>query len=589
VRFASVFHVSQLEGDIPPLGPPRAPDWSANDKAEAILANSGAAIKHNQRNRAFYSLRQDEICMPAKDHFPSAEDYYATALHELGHWTGHESRLNREFGPFGSEVYAREELRAEIGSWMLGMDLGTGHDPSQHLSYVDNWIEVLEKDPFEIVRACRDAERIKHYILGLEQKKEAEHVQTQEEPREREDHREAAMGPPPASNQASRPAAERTFLAVPYRQKNQAKAAGAKWDPKAKLWYAPEGADLDKLKTWLPDKAPEPAHTLSPQAEFAQALKDMGLDLGGELPVMDGKMRRVPLLDGAQGKPDGAYVGYMDGVPAGFIQNHKTGARTNWKATGHVLSDEQKAALRAEAEKRRAEKDLRLREQHEKASKRSFAKFINAREAGQEQPYLAAKGVPALGARVDKDGALLVPGHDASNHIHTLQRITPEGKQFEAGSRKNGCFFAVDPEQKLGQDGEPILIAEGFATAASVHLATGKPVAAAFDAGNLKPVAESLRAKYPEAPIAILADNDHQLETNVGMNKAVLAAKAVQGSVVVPELSVHEKAKGLTDFNDVHQNRGLEGLKAQLEAHLSKDRLVAPAQQKREAAQEMEL
>ena len=564
VRFSSVFHVSQLAGEIPPLDKSvLVPPWDPNEKAEAILQNSGAVIKHNQRNRAFYSLGTDEICLPPKDHFMGQDTYYATALHELGHWTGHASRLAREFGPFGSEVYAREELRAEIASWMLGQDLGIGHDPSQHLAYVGSWIKALEKDPFEIVRACRDAERIKHYVIAMEQKQE----QRQELAEGREEEVAAARAPLAGQNSdqetVREPADQKVFLAVPYREKERAKAAGARWNPEAKLWYAPVGADMAKLKAWLPEKTPEAAPAMPSQVEFALALKAAGLDLGGQEPVMDGKIHRTPLLDGAAGKLDGAYVGYLDGIPAGFIQNHKTGEKTNWKATGHMLSDEQKAGLRAEAEKRRVQQELERRAQQEKASKRAYAKFINAKEASPEQAYLVKKGVPGIGVREDENGNLLVPGYDTAGFIHTLQTISQDGKQFEAGSRKKGTFFPIDPEGRLGQD--VILIAEGYATAASVHLATGKPVVAAFDAGDLEPVAVALREKFPNAPIAILADNDHGLSVNVGVEKATLAAKAVQGYVIVPSFSEAEKARGITDFNDMHVACGLKRVRSQVE------------------------
>jgi len=573
VRFSSVFHVSQLAGEIAPLDKSSlAPPWNPNEKAEAILDNSGAVIKHNQRNRAFYSPHADEICLPPKDHFIAQDAYYATALHELGHWTGHVSRLAREFGPFGSEVYAREELRAEIASWMLGQDLGIGHDPSQHLAYVGSWIKALEKDPFEIVRACRDAERIKHYVIAMEQQQE----QRQELAERREEEVAAARAPlagQDSDQEAVRePASQKVFLAVPYREKGRAKAAGAKWDPEAKLWYAPGGADMAKLKAWLPEKTPEAAPAMPPQVEFALALKVAGLDLGSQEPAMDGKIHRTPLLDGAAGKLDGAYVGYLDGIPAGFIQNHKTGEKTNWKATGHVLSDEQKAALRAEAEKHRAQQELERRAQQEKASKRAYAKFINAKEASPEQAYLAKKGVPGIGVREDENGNLLVPGYDTSGHIRTLQTISLEGKQFEAGSRKKGTFFPIDPEGILGQD--VILIAEGYATAASVHLATGKPVVAAFDAGNLEPVAVALRERYPNAPIVILADNDHGLSVNVGVEKAMLAAKAVKGRVIIPSFSEQEKARGMTDFNDLHVIRGLDQVNHLLERPIERLPLV---------------
>jgi antirestriction protein ArdC/phage/plasmid primase-like uncharacterized protein len=572
VRFSSVFHVSQLAGEIPPLDKSSlVPPWNPNEKAEAILVNSGAVIKHNQRNRAFYSPHADKICLPPKDHFIAQDAYYATALHELGHWTGHVTRLAREFGPFGSEVYAREELRAEIASWMLGQDLGIGHDPGQHLSYVGSWIKALEKDPFEIVRACRDAEKIKHYVITMEQKQE--HRQDMAQVRREEVAARAPLDVQSSEQEAIRePADQKVFLAVPYREKGRAKAAGAKWNSEAKLWYAPEGADMAKLKTWLPEKTPEVAPTMPPQAEFAQALKAVGLDLGGQQPIMDGKIHRTPLLDGTAGKLDGAYVGYLDGIPAGFIQNHKTGEKANWKATGHVLSDEQKTALRVEGEERRAKQELERRTQQGKASKRAYAKFINAKEASPEQAYLAKKGVPAIGIREDNHGNLLVPGYDTEGHIHTLQTISLEGKQFEAGSRKQGTFFPIDPEGKLGE--EVILIAEGYATAASVHLATGKPVVAAFDAGNLGPVAMALREKYPNALIAILADNDHGLSTNVGVEKAELAAKAVKGQIVVPSFSKQDRALGMTDFNDLHVICGLDHVKHLLEQSIEQLSLV---------------
>ena len=556
VRFSSVFHASQLEGELPPLDLKQGVDWDPNEKAEVILRNSGAAIKHNQRDRAYYSLQRDEISLPPRESFAAADGYYATALHELGHWTGHGSRLNREFGPFGSEVYAREELRAEIASWILGQDLGVGHDPGQHLAYVDSWITVLEKDPYEIVRACRDAEQIKNYVLAMERTQEPEEQAimqaTQEAAREplRERVRQAET--------PGRQAAEKVYLAVPYRQRNQAKAAGAKWDREAKLWYAPKGADLAKLESWLPEKASVPVKNMDVQAEFARAIQSSGLDLGEQPPIMDGKIHRVPLLDGKPGKLDGAYLGYADGVPAGFIQNHKTGEKITWKATGHVLTEEQKETLQAETAQRSAQRRLGLAREQERASKRAFAKFVNAKEATPEQTYLKAKGIAPCGAREDENGNLLIAGQDITGHIHTLQTVTPEGKRFEPGSRKAGCFHAIDPEGRLGQD--PILIAEGFATAASVHMATGLPVVAAFDAGNLEPVAKSLREKFPEAPMLILADDDHAQAHNVGLEKAELAARAVGGRAVAPDFSDEEKAQGLTDFNDLHQARGDKGL-----------------------------
>jgi antirestriction protein ArdC len=88
--------------------------------------------------------------------FDNAGKYYATALHELGHATGHPSRLDRDLsGGFGSESYAKEELRAEISSLMAGTELGIGHDPQQHTAYVKSWIKILKDDPKEILNALK--------------------------------------------------------------------------------------------------------------------------------------------------------------------------------------------------------------------------------------------------------------------------------------------------------------------------------------------------------------------------------------------------------------------------------------------------
>ncbi|WP_347990332.1 strawberry notch-like NTP hydrolase domain-containing protein [Methylomonas sp. AM2-LC] len=179
---AVVFNAEQIDG-LPPLEK-KPQTWDAIERAEHILTASGADIQHNGGGRAFYRPRTDSIHLPDKGAFSSAENYYATALHELGHWTGHEDRLNRGKGnPFGSEAYAKEELRAEIASMILGDELGIGHDPSQHAAYVGSWIKALKDDPMEIFRAAADAEKIQNYVLAFERKQvqEQENVQVQQQ------------------------------------------------------------------------------------------------------------------------------------------------------------------------------------------------------------------------------------------------------------------------------------------------------------------------------------------------------------------------------------------------------------------------
>lgn len=634
-RVAHVFNGEQVDG-LPPLQlTGKSYEWEPVEKAENILAASGASIKHDQSNRAFYRPVTDEIHMPPKGNFDASEKYYSTALHELGHWTGSPERLNRDFsGPFGSESYAREELRAEIASWMLGQDVGIPHDPEQHVAYVKSWVKALEEDPFEIVRACRDAEKIKEYVMGLERKKELDKGkdvadmmglpflpakektflnvpqdnfeekkqiwrlggQWDEESRRwfvpegknlaplaawlpgREAERDVtAMGVP------ADPAKEKTFLVVPYAEKEQAKKLGAKWDKDSKLWYAPEETDLAPLVAWMPKKAPSPEPAMPPQGEFANALEQVGLDLRGKVPIMDGQIHRVPLIGKSGGDLDGAYCGYIDERPAGWMQNFSAGEKYTWVATGHTLTKEQVEVQRADIAKKQEERQRLILEQQQKTALKAHAEWNAHDWASADNPYLQAKGVQSFGLREDLDGTLLVPVMTVDQELRGLQTISPDGeKRFMYGMEKNGNFHLItEPSKNLSQ-GE-IILAEGYATGATLHMATEKPVAVAFDAGNLEPVAKALREKYPNASITICADNDHahtrkNPETgekelwNKGVILAMQAAEAVGGKVVVPLLTDEERARGLTDFNDLHQSRGLTDVQEQVGLAMKHDK-----------------
>lgn len=168
--YATVFNAEQMDGLSPYVEPEMAEEaWDSLERVEKIISHSGANIKNIEGDRAAYFPVTDRIEMPERHQFETSSLYYATLLHELGHWTGHPSRLKRDMsGSFGSESYAKEELRAEIASMMLGSELGIGHDPGQHVAYVKSWIKKLREDPLEIFRAASDAEKIKDYMFGLE-------------------------------------------------------------------------------------------------------------------------------------------------------------------------------------------------------------------------------------------------------------------------------------------------------------------------------------------------------------------------------------------------------------------------------------
>ena len=129
-------------------------------------------------------MQTDKVTLPEREQFATANGYYQTALHELGHATGHPDRMDRDtlthgVGNFGGTEYAREELRAEMSAMMTGERVGVGHDGSRGAAYVAGWIKALEDDPKEIYKAAADAQKISDYLLRpireREQETEQEH------------------------------------------------------------------------------------------------------------------------------------------------------------------------------------------------------------------------------------------------------------------------------------------------------------------------------------------------------------------------------------------------------------------------------
>lgn len=178
---AAVFNADQCTG-LPKLRR-QAQKWSPVERAENIIAANGVPVTHNTDGSAFYSPGGDFICLPPRESFATVDAYYSTLLHEVGHSTGHPTRLNREFGgQFGSEGYAREELRAELASTFLCGELGiatTGSD-EQHAAYVKSWVSALKNDYNEIFKAAADAEKICNYLY----EREKEYLQLKEQGKE---------------------------------------------------------------------------------------------------------------------------------------------------------------------------------------------------------------------------------------------------------------------------------------------------------------------------------------------------------------------------------------------------------------------
>jgi antirestriction protein ArdC len=168
LKHYAVFHASQIDG-IPAYKAPTVEEapWSRPEAADIILKNSQAVVRIGG-DRAFYSPSTDHIQLPPEHAFRGPPEFAATALHELGHWTGHPSRLNRDMQHrFGSAAYAMEELRAELASAFVAAELGIPTDIPQHASYIANWIKPLKEDKREIFRAAADAQKIVDLVLGF--------------------------------------------------------------------------------------------------------------------------------------------------------------------------------------------------------------------------------------------------------------------------------------------------------------------------------------------------------------------------------------------------------------------------------------
>lgn len=178
VKSYTVFNIAQCDGVTVPerKAAPPATEPERIAAAEAMIAETGAIIAHGG-NRAFYMPAFDRIQLPERDQFRDADSYYSTAFHELGHWTGHESRLNRNLsGRFGDPRYAFEELVAELTAAFVCASQGFASiERPDHAAYLANWLQALKDDPRAFITAAGQAQKAADLILGnVEAKAEGE-------------------------------------------------------------------------------------------------------------------------------------------------------------------------------------------------------------------------------------------------------------------------------------------------------------------------------------------------------------------------------------------------------------------------------
>lgn len=268
--------------------------------------------------------------------------------------------------------------------------------------------------------------------------------------------------------------------------------------------------------------------------------------------IADGILRKFS-SNGKLGDTAGWYVAYADGIYTCRFGCWRLGISQTWRADiGRELTHAEVIV--------HSQRNELMRRVHEEATIKNHAaaKLVANSIWTKATPvashdYLTKKGVGAFGIRQLGD-SLIITLTDGIE-IHSIQYIKSDGaKKFLFGGRIKGCYFII------GNHTDLIYIAEGYATGASIHMASGCAVVVAFNAGNLLEVAKTIRAKYPKSKIVIAADDD---PNGVGINKANEAAIQVGADVVMPSFGDNRPDKA-TDFNDLHQLFGLEVVKEQL-------------------------
>lgn len=287
------------------------------------------------------------------------------------------------------------------------------------------------------------------------------------------------------------------------------------------------------------------------EAEFRAALSAAGLTTAAPL-VADGKLHRFK-ADGDHAE-NSWYVLHADGMSAGAFGCWKRGISETWCSRPAAdLNPLERAELERKWRDAQERRDAEQRERTQSARKAAVKIWEASPPAPADHPYLVNKGVALPGLRITGD-ALLVPLLDSQGILQSLQFINPDGtKRFLQNAPKRGLRFALGTLDSADR----AYIAEGVATAASVHAATGLPVIAAMDAGNLDSVAQSVRQAFPALTLIFAADHDDPAASNVGVAKATAAARRVNGLIVYP-------ATPGTDFNDVHQRAGLDAVRDRL-------------------------
>jgi putative DNA primase/helicase len=257
-------------------------------------------------------------------------------------------------------------------------------------------------------------------------------------------------------------------------------------------------------------------------------------------------------------------------MAVGWVHYFKMGETLTFSSrpSRNMTQEEKQEHNRRVAEEKRRKQEEIKRQQDEAANE--ARRLVNASKPAGSHQYITDKKLDNL-PKQDKDGSLVIPMYK-DGQLRNVQMIDGD-KRFLKGGEVNGCYYPIVTKQ---DDKSVILICEGYATGDTLRKATGYPVAVAFNAGNLKHVAETMREKYPDARLIIAGDND-QWSTdakgnyhNAGVEKAKQAAAACGGFAIWPDVPGDDPDQR-TDFKDIELSDGIEQVKDTLDPVLSGD------------------
>lgn len=279
--------------------------------------------------------------------------------------------------------------------------------------------------------------------------------------------------------------------------------------------------------------------------------------------IADGEFHRCDVA-GKHGKDDASYVLHLDGLPAGGFENWRDGHGWQpWRLNiGRPLTRAERDDLARWDAATRIKRAEATAQTQADARQRASRIWADARAATPSHPYLAKKKVPGHDLRVYK-GALIVPLRAADGTLHSLQFIAGDGsKRFLKGGRVAGMCYLLGT---ISEGQAVVCVAEGYATAATIHEATEYPVVVAFNAGNLAAVARTIRQTYSTACLIVCADDDFETPGNPGLKLAMEAAREGHARLAIPAFG-GERLSGETDFNDLHRKDGPDAVRAALDA-----------------------